>query len=64
MKVYKNHTKPALEAEIQNVKNLLRLVNEMKKPDNFTYIDILNLHTHLEELLDCLKQELKERESA
>ena len=37
------------------------LVNEMKKPDNFTYIDVLNLHQHLEELEACLRENIKEK---
>lgn len=61
MKPYENHSLEALKTQLDNVKRLKVLVNEMKKPDNFTYIDVLNLHQHLEELESCLRENIKEK---
>lgn len=61
MMPYENHSAAALKTQFDNVKRLKVLVNEMKKPDNFTYIDVLNLHQHLEELETCLRANLKEK---
>lgn len=60
MKPYENHSVAALKTQLDNVKRLKALVNEMKKPDNFTYIDVLNLHQHLDELESCLRENIKE----
>lgn len=59
MKPYENHNLAALKTQLDNVKRLKALVNEMKKPDNFTYIDVLNLHQHLDELESCLRENIK-----
>ena len=61
MNPYENHSVAALKTQLDNVKRLKVLVNEMKKPDNFTYIDVLNLHQHLEELETCLRENIKEK---
>ena len=61
MNLYENHSVAALKTQLENVKRLKALVNEMKKPDNFTYIDVLNLHQHLEELETCLRENIKEK---
>ena len=61
MNLYENHSVAALKTQLENVKRLKALVNEMKKPDNFTYIDVLNLHQHLEELVTCLRENIKEK---
>ena len=61
MKPYENPSVAALKTQLDNVKRLKVLVNEMKKPDNFTYIDVLNLHQHLEELESCLRENIKEK---
>ena len=61
MKPYENYSLAALKTQLDNVKKLKVLVNEMKKPDNFTYIDVLNLHQHLEELETCLRENIKEK---
>lgn len=61
MKPYENRSVAALKTQLDNVKRLKVLVNEMKKPDNFTYIDVLNLHQHLEELESCLRENIKEK---
>ena len=61
MNPYENHIVAALKTQLENVKRLKALVNEMKKPDNFTYIDVLNLHQHLEELETCLRENIKEK---
>lgn len=60
MKPYENHSVTALKTQLDNVKRLKVLVKEMKKPDNFTYIDVLNLHQHLDELESCLRENIKE----
>lgn len=60
MKPYENHSVAALQTQLDNVKRLKALVKEMKKPDNFTYIDVLNLHEHLDELESCLRENIKE----
>ena len=57
----KNHSVAALQTQLNNVKRLKALVNEMKKPDNFTYIDVLNLHQPLDELESCLRENIKEK---
>ena len=61
MKPYEKHSVAALKTQLDNVKRLKVLVNEMNKPDNFTYIDLLNLHQHLEELESCLRENIKEK---
>ena len=61
MKPYENHGVAALKTQLNNVTRLKVLVNEMKKPDNFTYLDVLNLHHHLAELESCLRENIKEK---
>ena len=60
---YAYHSESALTAELADVKRLRILVNEMKKPDNFTYIDIVKLHKCLEELEAHLRARTKEKTS-
>ena len=60
MQPYSGHSLSALNTELRNVKRLKALVSEMKKPDNFTYIDVLNLHQHLDEMERYLKDAIKE----
>ena len=52
---YSNHTKSALTAEIRDLQHLLRLIDNMEKPSNFTYVDVVNLYKHLEELQNYLQ---------
>lgn len=40
--------------KIQKVRNLMRLIKDMPKPVNFTYIDVADLHASMEEYLDYL----------
>lgn len=61
MQIYESHSLKALNTELDNVKRLKVLVNEMKKPDNFTYVDVLNLHQHLEALENHLRDKIKEK---
>lgn len=58
---YEMHSTSALEVELKNIKNLMILVSQMKKPDNFTYIDVMNLHNHLSVLKECIEEQLNDR---
>lgn len=61
MKNYSHYSENALRAEIQNINRLLILIDEMKKPENFTYIDVLNLHTYLESVKVELTDQLNSK---
>lgn len=61
---YENHSTAALEVELNDIKKLLVLVKEMKRPDNFTYMDVANLHNHLETLKTCISEQLSERKKS
>lgn len=63
MAPYENYSVTELRKQLEDVQRLKVLVNEMKKPDNFTYIDIVNLHEHLKELERCLQKQLKEKQN-
>ena len=58
---YETHSTGALEVELKNIKKLLILVSQMKKPDNFTYVDVMNLHNHLGVLKECIEEQLNDR---
>lgn len=58
---YEYYSTVALETELRDVKNMLYLVNNMQKPDNFTYIDVRNLINHLTILKESIELQLKER---
>lgn len=62
MNCYKNYSTSALKVELENLKRLKQLVRYMNKPDNFTYIDILNLHNYLETLHNELQDVIKQRQ--
>lgn len=57
---YINHSESALQLELKNLTRIKQLVKEMEKPKNFTYIDILNLHEHLDNLEKYLEQVIKD----
>ena len=59
---YQNLTKNNLKQELNEVQHLLYLVNNMERPNNFTYMDVTILHKHLEDLRDYLHHELKCKE--
>ena len=58
---YEYYSTVALETELRDVKNMLYLVNNMQKPDNFTYIDVKNLINYLTILKESIEIQLKER---
>ena len=62
MNCYKNYSASALKVELENLRRLKQLVRDMNKPDNFTYIDILNLHNYLETLHNELQDVIKQRQ--
>ncbi len=64
MRPYESHTTAALKTELTNIHKIKLLVKDMPKPENFTYLDVLNLHNHLDELERCVSAELKEREKS
>lgn len=63
MKFYEQYSISALKVELDNIKRLQQLVKEMEKPENFTYIDVLNLHTCLETLYNELQDVTKKKQS-
>ena len=58
---YEYYSTVALETELRDVRNMLYLVNNMQKPDNFTYIDVKNLINYLTVLKESIELQLKER---
>lgn len=46
------------EKDLKRVKELIMLVDQMDKPKNFTYMDVLDLHSYLESLRDLIKSHL------
>ena len=58
---YENHTTAALKAQRDDVKKLLILIDGMKKPENFTYMDVSNLHSHMSELLKSINSQIEVR---
>lgn len=60
---YENSSIETLQSHLKEVKNLLHLVRNMQKPDNFTYVDISNLHTQLNVLKESIEEQLKERQN-
>ena len=58
---YEFYSGGALELELRNIEHIKMLVKEMEKPSNFTYIDVLNLHNHLDMLQRCIEHTIKER---
>lgn len=61
MTPYKYHSDAALKTELEDINKLRILIKEMKKPDNFTYMDVVNLDNHLEELRRCILTQLENR---
>lgn len=52
-----------LEEELRNVEKLKKSVDEMKKPDNFTYVDVLHMRQYLDEIEKHIKSKIKEKNS-
>ena len=50
-----------LEEELAKVSRLKMLSKTMQKPDNFTYIDVLNMHRCFDLLENIIKTALKEK---
>ena len=61
--MYKNYSVPALEAELSSLKKMKQLLKSMHKPENFTYIDIVNLHNYVDALERIVSEELDNRKS-
>lgn len=49
-----------LKNKIKTTKKLISLVNDMQKPANFTYVDVVELTRALTDYLDKLKQSLEQ----
>lgn len=62
--VYSGCSSAFLEQELTKVKGLLTKVNLMKKPDNFTYVDCVDLCQLLERLKVTLERQVKEAKQA
>ena len=63
MKTYKNYSLSAIKVELDNLRKIKQLVRNMEKPENFTYIDVLNLHNYLETLYNELQDTIKQKQS-
>lgn len=50
MSVYESNSTITLKNDLRDVQRLKSLVKDMKKPDNFTYLDLLLLNQHLTKL--------------
>ena len=50
MSVYETKSTVTLKNDLRDVQRLKSLVKDMKKPDNFTYLDVLLLNQHLARL--------------
>ena len=60
--IYKNYTVKQLKSEQEELKSLKRLISNMNKPDNFTYLDIFKLHQQIDNLLNIVTDVLKEKQ--
>ena len=58
---HRNSSTKELEQELSKIKNLIILVKNMKKPDTFTYMDVVYLHDYLELIKNSIEEELKRR---
>lgn len=58
---YKFYTIPALRTELDSLKKMKHLIKEMEKPENFTYVDVVNLHNYIDCLVQIVSTELNSR---
>ena len=58
---YKFYTIPALRTDLDSLKRMKQLIKEMNKPENFTYVDVVNLHNYIDCLVQIVSTELNSR---
>ena len=61
MSKYSKYSLEALKQEKQQLTNIKRLMCVMEKPKNFTYMDVLDLHTAVDTLIEIIQEEINNR---